>query len=544
MRTLVFITLLTSVTYAQSEETGDKRITLAVEYVGAPDSTRGKSFVEFLEANFTKVHATDRANLRTAEDSVAAFASADVLVVDTNLSGVLPPAFSKPMVVLSGRGVQTAESLGAKLDWLCLCLRAEAHRLRTRHPIFQGPRTVDTTTVSKVDEYTGKTIDAWRVQQDLKEPGLVATRRRFVGSPDSEIIAGGINMKGDRGVALVREGNLFLWGFSGSPEQMTEPGKAALVNVIYYMKKFGGQAPSRRIGTRERSRWKNILDSKYITAKRLPTYFGPELVAAHGEDKNAYRADLNKRERFLFVRKGTSTLSIDADAEALGHATNSLDLIEAALKLNDARGQRVLERYWPTDDLVIARPNSPSELKKVAHQVVFSETHGYRWLSKPPVAPPEPWEIVDAFKAMNQTEKPNEDDPAIFSARLVGGYNAKALAYDQKLGLMTLVVRADVLEDWHVTVDGGDIGVRPVEIKAELPDGLAWHTPKFAVSGKTISKNGIVEGHGILFWKRDIWIRGGAGTYTETGKVRFNVCNEIRCRKAVELPFETRVKVR
>lgn len=416
--------------------------------------------------------------------------------------------------------------------------------MRLRHPIFQGPRTVDTTTVSKVDEYTGKTIDAWRVQKDLKEPGLVATRRRFVDSPDSEIIAGGINMKGDRGVPLVREGNLFLWGFSGSPEQMTDSGKAALVNAIHYIKKFDGQTPLGRIGTRERSRWKSILDSKYIAGKRLPTYFGPSLVAAHGEDKEAYRRDLKEREDFLFVQKGTSTFSIDADAEALGRATNSLDLIEAALKSQDARGRRVLERYWPNDDLVISRPKSPAELKKVADQVVFSETHGYRWLSKPPVAPPEPWEVVDAFNAMEKTKGPSEDDPANFSARLVGGYNAKVLAYDQRLGVVTLAVRAEILDDWHVTIDAGDTGMQPVEIEVKLPDGLAWHTPKFAVEGTTIAKNGLVEGHGTLFWKRNIWIKGAAGTYTVTGKVIFSVCNEFRCLKPVEMPFETRVKVR
>ena len=211
-------------------------------------------------------------------------------------------------------------------------------------------------------------------------------------------------MKGDRGVPLVREGNLFLWGFSGSPEQMTVPGRAALVNAITYMKKFDGKIPTRRVGTRERSTWQGILDSPYVRPDRLPTYFGPSLVAAHGKDKEAYRADLEQRSPFLYVARGTAALSIDSDAEALGYPTDSLDLIKAALLSADERGRRVMERYWPSDDLVIARPKTVEELEKVANQVVFSETHGYRWLSKPPMAAPQRWEIVDALKAMDLSE--------------------------------------------------------------------------------------------------------------------------------------------
>jgi hypothetical protein len=29
--------------------------------------------------------------------------------------------------------------IGLKLDWLCLCLDADAHHMNTRHAIFNGP---------------------------------------------------------------------------------------------------------------------------------------------------------------------------------------------------------------------------------------------------------------------------------------------------------------------------------------------------------------------------------------------------------------------
>lgn len=118
VKTTLLLALLATVTFLQAAESSEEKIPRAVEYVGRPESERGKSFVEFLRKNFTEVHATSLASLKTAEDAVKAFSDSDVLVVDTSMSRLLPPAYSKPMVLLSGQGVRTAEGLGAKLDWL------------------------------------------------------------------------------------------------------------------------------------------------------------------------------------------------------------------------------------------------------------------------------------------------------------------------------------------------------------------------------------------------------------------------------------------
>lgn len=416
--------------------------------------------------------------------------------------------------------------------------------MRFDHAIFQGPRSVDTTTEKKIDEYTKKSIRAWRVQEDLKKPGLVATRRRFVGATDSEIISGGTNMKGDRGTPLVREGNLFLWGFSGSPTQMTAPGRAAFVNAITWMKGFDGQTPTRRIGTRERTRWRGVLDSPYVKPERLKTYFGGALRLRHGVDKAAYRADLEKSEPFLYVPQGTATWHVDADAQALGHPTSSLDLIRAAIKDGGERGQRVLDRYWPADKLVIARPGSIKELDLIADQVVFSERHGYRWLSRPPESGPDAREVKDAFDAMPWIQA-SDDAPVIFQARMVGGYNAKALAHDRSLGLVSLAVQARILEGWHVTLESGDTGLPPVEIEVELPKGMHWQADGFEVIGRRVKVEGAIEGHGTLTWTRPIWLRDvSPGTHTVKGLVRFQACNEASCLMATEMPFEAKIKVR
>lgn len=103
---------------AATQSATPEKLALHVGYVGRPESARGRSFVEFLRAEFATVTATPAARLSPDAAELKALAKAQVLVVDADLAGKLPAAYPQPMVVLSGPGVRTAESLGAKLDWL------------------------------------------------------------------------------------------------------------------------------------------------------------------------------------------------------------------------------------------------------------------------------------------------------------------------------------------------------------------------------------------------------------------------------------------
>lgn len=89
-------------------------VDLSVVYVGSGD--RAADFDAFLSARFTDVTVLNAGDVRGPE--LGGAADGDVLVVDANLVGALPAGFDHPMVVVSGPGVQTAESIGAKLDWL------------------------------------------------------------------------------------------------------------------------------------------------------------------------------------------------------------------------------------------------------------------------------------------------------------------------------------------------------------------------------------------------------------------------------------------
>lgn len=175
----------------------------------------------------------------------------------------LPDNFSKPVIFIASTADEMGRSIGLKLDWLCLCLDADAHHINTQHAIFKGPLEKVTPTMETkktpdgIYHYTTgasvpKEIPMWRVQtagyldgKDIRV-GLVSRGNRFAESPDAEIISSGVCQKDVGAVALGRHGNFFLWGFSASPAQMTDEAKKVFVNAVAYIKQFDGKTPIAR----------------------------------------------------------------------------------------------------------------------------------------------------------------------------------------------------------------------------------------------------------------------------------------------------------
>lgn len=171
----------------------------------------------------------------------------------------LPDNFSRPVVFISGTASEMGAAIGLKLDWLCLCLNADAHHIDTDHAIFKGPieRIKPTmemkNTPDGVYHYTTganvpKQIPMWQVQTVGYDSGkcrigLVSRGNRFTEGPDTEMISSGDCQKDVGAVALGRQGNFFLWGFGASPAQMTDEAKKVFVNTVAYMKQFDGKTP-------------------------------------------------------------------------------------------------------------------------------------------------------------------------------------------------------------------------------------------------------------------------------------------------------------
>lgn len=175
----------------------------------------------------------------------------------------LPDNFSKPVVFMASTADQMGRKLGLKLDWLCLCLDADAHHINTNHEIFNGslekviPTMKVKSTPDGVFHYASganvpKEIPMWRVQNTGyldgtgARIGLVSRSGRFNESPDTEMISSGVCQKDVGAVALGRHGNFFLWGFGASPADMTQEGKKVFVNAVAYMKQFDGKVPIAR----------------------------------------------------------------------------------------------------------------------------------------------------------------------------------------------------------------------------------------------------------------------------------------------------------
>lgn len=175
----------------------------------------------------------------------------------------LPDSFSKPVIFIASTAGTMGEKIGLKLDWLCLCLDADAHHVNTRHAIFNGPLEKVIPTLELKDTPPGiyhyttgdtvpKQIAMWKVQtagySNTKgyRIGLVSRGNRFTDSPDAEVISSGVCQKDVGAVALGRHGNFFLWGFSASPVEMTDEAKKVFVNVVAYMKQFDQKTPIAR----------------------------------------------------------------------------------------------------------------------------------------------------------------------------------------------------------------------------------------------------------------------------------------------------------
>lgn len=237
------------------------------------DSVRMAAFKALLSEYFAEVKTIDCRDWKTTDSDPY-----DVTIFDYPTSIIekgdnnpdhyvyprrLPDNFSKPVVFIAGTADEMGRRIGLKLDWLCLCLDADAHHINTSHPIFNGPlEKVQLTLEMKetpkgIFEYpSGDTVPhqlpMWRVNKESYANnenvriGMVSRGARFTESPDAEVISSGVCLKDVTAVALGRHGNFFLWGFAASPATMTEEAKKVFVNAVAYIKQFDGQTPIAR----------------------------------------------------------------------------------------------------------------------------------------------------------------------------------------------------------------------------------------------------------------------------------------------------------
>ena len=332
--------------------------------------------------------------------------------------GYLPQDFDRPMLLIAELSSLIGTRLGLKTDWCCLCLDADAHHIRTEHPMFKGPFPVKMSMVMKPTPESAKSIAKsegevvpdsilmWRVQKEgyttkAIRPGMISKSAGFLDSPDVEFISGGVSAKGLEEVAIGRHGNFLHWGFSASPEEMTEEAKSVFANAIVYISQFAGQTPiarkfnpfivtgkhlkstilrATRAAYEERvSTLKRIGKEESTYGEYLKSMF-PELYFSFGTDEKAYKDYYMNNAGYFMPRPGRVSFLLDEDARSLGISNHDIRLLDEAIRLLEegtdvAKGLRLLERY------TLCRFETPAEwrtwFETNKSRLFFTESGGW-----------------------------------------------------------------------------------------------------------------------------------------------------------------------
>ena len=515
------------------------------DVLGGPGPQRAADFQQFLEKHFASVASTKGSDFKPgmAKD-------ADVIVKDARIPIVLPPTFRKPMVLVGSNGLYGIDRTGTKVDLLCECLKDKLHTIRLDHPIFQGPLAVKPTLTQETDPVTGKTVGMWKVQEKMQSPGLVTAVEQFLEADDSEIISGGINMKGDHGVALVREANLFLWGPIANPSRMTEEARRAFVNTIVYMKQFDGAKQTVWRGLHGRKELEMVLATKDLKralgADRIYNDFLPSLIDKDGDSIEKYRAYYGPNLGYVHQPHGAIWFEIDEDAKSLGIANNDPRLLEKSVELlsnpsEAPKALRLLQRYT---GLSLTDATAWQDwLKQNRNKLYFSDSYDYRFFTGPAGPAPTPVSVRTAIDAMSITE-PTDVAPVSVGGTVATYFHSKEGNFSKKGALVTLVVRLKVADGWHVYAQvPQDVPYKPIKIDALLPDGFRWNedwqTP-LATNGDV---PGLTEYRGDVVFTRQFYSTTAIAKAKINGNVQFQVCDVQQCMPAAKASFEVPVTI-
>jgi hypothetical protein len=536
-----------------------------VKYVASADAGRTADFKKFLEAEFATVSVANGLDFDPKKSD-----SYDVLIIDSRIHKGLPPDFAQPILLLgsnaqgansiSENGLWTAHMAGSKFDWLCLCLGNKAYNVDTKHAIFRTPYTVTTTFHRETNPYTKRPIDAWTVHKELANAwGLVSSAEHFRGAADSEIISGGINMKGDRGVCLVREGHTFFWGFAGTPSQMTDEARKVFVNAVVYIKQFEGQKQTVRRGVFPRAHLGELRGKFFESKFNVARYFTPDVVAKFGTDGEKYTAVFKADVDYAYVPAWHWGIMVDEEAKQLGIPNYDVRMLDRCVVMLEANensnlAKTLLTRY--TGEAFATPQAWRNWLSKSRDRLYFLDSHGYRFFTQADNAPPAKWQLNEALAAL-KVAKPTVVEPVITGATIVSRYArsgsgaftaAMASAGDVAMAypgdVMTLLVRMRVAEPWHTyaKVTAGS-AMKPTTIDIKLPSGMRFAGDWSFPLEKPSETPDTTVYEGDLLFTRDVLVTAKSGAMTVTGTVQYQACDPERCQPPRSEPINLKVQV-
>jgi hypothetical protein len=321
----------------------------------------------------------------------------------------------------------------------------------------------------------GTTIKVWKVQTKKFpeiDPGLVSDPLGFDDSPDTEFISSGLNSKGPNSVALARQGNYFLWGFSAAPPDMTSEARRCFVNAVCYIHKFDGQKPLVRRQQSSR-RWA-LVYAHYLEQfggddRFVEQLFPKDLRERFGKDPAKYVRYYE--ENLEYLHPAEVGFAVDEDAKSLGLSNRKVELLDKCVSLLEQGDRpelasRILKRYT-TEDYPDAKPWR-TWLDTNRRRLFFTDVGGYKFV----VAP----ESLDRQVEDRTPREPNVNDPVVAAVELAPAKVRPGESLD-------IVVRIKLAPTWHVYAAEGTPGPGvPTSLKLQLPKGVeaegGWAYPK------------------------------------------------------------------
>lgn len=580
--------------------------------------------------NYLKTYFTEVKTVMAAAYKASMSAGCDVTIFDSKLPYVRPRAtakdqkgemkyyggisevnedFNYPAIFLADAGEAIGRGIGTKTDWYCLCLDAHAHHTNLNHAIFKGPFAV---TINQEERptppdafhyhyfYDGvmpKTLPMWRVQTKGYETdkgfriGMVARPWGFTDSPEAESISSGVCAKTLDAVAIGRHGNFFYWGFSASPEYMTEPAKQVFANAVVYTAGLKGQKIIARkyydrAATREYVKELTYLASEegYQESKKSNEGWYNQMLALKtaaqakkekGEslskeeesylkmqlqkDETTYDDYLKKRMRngyyeqfngntkafHKYMKENTPYLYgaamfyqylVDEDVKSLKTANNDISLLDKAITLLEKgkeveKAQRILDRY------TLCTFTKPEQWRKWFNEnksrLFFTESGGWVFMvnTLDPSVEGNEYRKKANYLAARGLNLPATDNnnPVSVGAILVTYHN----------GMQAVLVKMKIQPGYHIygTVSEKDPYIATQVTVSGMPKGYSVSGDPIFPAGKYFSDSGTTQ-----FEEEAVFVIPviGVGKGTIQVKCEWQCCDSQICfppaEKILEVP--------
>ncbi|MEG1485334.1 MAG: protein-disulfide reductase DsbD family protein [Bacteroidales bacterium] len=515
--------------------------------------------------------------------------------------------FNFPAIFIAETGEGIGRSIGTKTDWYCLCLDAYAHHTNFNHQIFKGPFAVKIVQQEKPTPtdayhykyyYTGKfpdKIQMWQVQTKgyMTNPGfrvgMVSRPWGFTDSPEAESISSGVCAKTLDAVALGRHGNFFFWGFSASPDYMTDQAKQVFANAVVYTstlkgekiiaRKYYDRAATREYvkeltyfaskeaydeSVKESEQWYNETVEKKaaLVAKKakgetlskneeqfvnMPVekdeityddYLKKQMRNGYYEmfngDVKAFNKYLKDNTPYLYGAAMFYQYIVDEDAKSLKIANNDIALLDKAISLLESgkemeKAQRILDRY------TLCTFTKPTQWRQWFNEnksrIFFTEAGGWLFLvnTTNPAVEGNDYQKKANYLAAKKIElaQTNDITPVSVGATLVTYHN----------GLQAVLVKFKIDSRYHIyaNVSEKDPYIK-TSVNIQLPDGYTAGSLKIP-SGKYFSGNGTTKYEDEAIFIQPI---SGFGKGTIKINCAWQCCDSQICFPPAEKKIEIR----